>query len=301
MRKIMDTICAQTDIPELELVCRGKVRDVYAAGKFLVLVATDRLSAFDCVLPDGIPGKGKVLTQLSCFWFEAISDWMPNHYFSTRLEDLPVALGGSREVLEGRTMICHRAQAIPVECVVRGYLAGSGWQEYRKTGSVCGIRLPEGLVENSPLDPPVFTPATKASTGHDENISFQEMEKRVGSALAAEMREASLRIFSFASALTASRGLILSDTKFEFGLLDGRLLVIDELLTPDSSRYWDKSSYCPGRTPHSFDKQFVRDYLIASGWNKEPPAPKLSADVIGATSERYLLAYRLLTGREISI
>lgn len=296
----MTPVCTRTDVPELTLLCRGKVRDVYTAGDLLLLVATDRLSAFDCVLPDGIPGKGKVLTQLSRFWFEAISSWMSNHFIGTDLNDLRAQLNTSREILEGRTMLCRRTQAIPVECVVRGYLAGSAWREYQTTGEVCGIRLPGGLRENERLDPPIFTPATKAAAGHDENISFQALENRVGGELAGTLRDFSLRIYEYAARYTDSRDLILSDTKFEFGLLDGELLVIDELLTPDSSRYWEKSSYRPGQTPHTFDKQFIRDYLTAAGWNKEPPAPHLSTEVILATTERYLHAYQRLTGRALA-
>lgn len=293
------SVCTTTHVPQLNLLFRGKVRDVYTAGDLLLLVATDRISAFDSILPDGIPGKGRVLTQLSRFWFESIAEWMPSHFISTNLDDIPVNLGDSRTMLEGRTMVCRRAQPIPVECVVRGYLAGSAWKEYRESGQVCGIPLDPGLQENARLESPLFTPATKATSGHDENISFARLQELVGPETAIRLRDASLRIFDHAARYTESRGLILSDTKFEFGLSGDRMVVIDELLTPDSSRYWEQSEYRPGETPHSLDKQFVRDYLISIGWNKEPPPPHLSAEVIQATTERYLQAYSRLTGRSL--
>jgi phosphoribosylaminoimidazole-succinocarboxamide synthase len=293
-------VCTSTHVPQLNLLFRGKVRDVYTVGDLLLLVATDRISAFDSILPDGIPGKGRVLTQLSRFWFESVSGWMPSHFISTDLNDIPVDLGDNRSVLEGRTMICRRSRPIPVECVVRGYLSGSGWKEYCENGKVCGIPLTAGLKENARLDLPIFTPATKATSGHDENISFAQLQALVGPEVADRLRDASLRIFDHAARYAETRGLILSDTKFEFGWLGDQLVVIDELLTPDSSRYWEKSSYLPGEAPRSLDKQFVRDYLMSIGWNKEPPPPHLSESVIQATADRYLQAYSRITGQSLS-
>jgi len=290
-------VVVSTHISELSFIGRGKVRDIYRIQDYLVLVATDRISAFDCVLPNPIPWKGQVLTQISRFWFESLPKDFPTHYVSTCLEDLPVSLSmNSRRIMEGRTMICRTAEPIPVECVVRRYLAGSAWKEYKKSGTVCGEPLPAGLPEYEKLDQPIFTPATKASTGHDENISFEKMKSSIGADLASRLKETSLRIFSFASEYAQSRGLLLADTKFEFGAMGDQVMLIDELLTPDSSRYWSINDYRPGHVPPSFDKQFIRDYLLSLKWDQQPPAPVLEERIVSATTARYLEAYRILTG-----
>jgi phosphoribosylaminoimidazole-succinocarboxamide synthase len=293
-------VCVSTNIQGLSLTGRGKVRDIYRVQDYLVLVATDRISAFDCVLPDPIPWKGRVLTQISRFWFESFPRDLRTHYVSTRLEDLPVSLGEeAMQVMEGRTTICRLAEPIPMECVVRGYLAGSAWKEYCKSGTVCGQSLPSGLQEYGKLEQPLFTPATKAASGHDENISFERMKREIGEDLAERLKSLSLRIFSFAAEYAQSRGLLLADTKFEFGHIGLQVVLIDEVLTPDSSRYWSIDEYRPGQVPPSFDKQFIRDYLLSLPWNQQPPAPALGTDIIAATTARYLEAYRILTGSRL--
>jgi phosphoribosylaminoimidazole-succinocarboxamide synthase len=267
---------------------RGKVRDVYALGEDrLLVVATDRLSAFDVVLPGGIPGKGVILTQLSLFWFRKLAHVVPHHVLTAEVGEYPSALLPSRDQLEGRSMIVRRTDPLPVECVVRGYLAGSGWKDYERSGAVCGLPLPPGLREADRLPEPLFTPATKADSGHDENITFAGMVERVGPAVAEEARAASLALYARASAHAEARGIILADTKFEFGLVDGRLLWIDEALTPDSSRFWPRAGWTVGSSPPSFDKQFVRDYLETLEWDKRPPGPVLPHDVVARTREKY--------------
>lgn len=288
----------QTDLPGVRLRSRGKVRDIYEVGDRLLIVTTDRISAFDVVLPTPIPDKGRVLTQLSLFWFERLRDLVPNHVISAT--EFPAELAEVAPWLAGRTVLVHRADPLPIECVVRGYLAGSGWKDYQRTGVVCGIPLPAGLRESEQLPEPIFTPATKATTGHDENISFEEAAARIGRPLAERVRELSLEIYRRASAYARERGIIIADTKFEFGLLGGELIWIDEALTPDSSRFWPADGYVPGRPQPSFDKQFVRDYLEHIGWNKQPPAPELPAEVVTGTRDRYREAFRRLTGRELS-
>jgi phosphoribosylaminoimidazole-succinocarboxamide synthase len=286
----------ETRLPGFTLWRRGKVRDVYDLGDRLLVVATDRISAFDVVLPTGIPGKGVLLTQLSLFWFRLLSDVVPNHVLTAEVDEYGEDLAAHRAQLEGRSMLVVKADPFPVECVVRGYLVGSGWKDYQKTGAVCGIALPPGLRESERLDPPLFTPSTKAEKGHDENISFAEVERLVGPPRAAELRDLSLEIYRRARAHAESRGIILADTKFEFGVRDGRVLWIDEALTPDSSRFWPADSYAPGRPQPSFDKQYVRDYLDTLGWDKRPPAPSLPEEVVRRTLEKYLEAHARLTG-----
>jgi phosphoribosylaminoimidazole-succinocarboxamide synthase len=285
-------------LPGVRLFSRGKVRDVYEAGPGqLVIVATDRLSAFDVVMGEGIPGKGWVLTQLSCFWFEMFGKSFPNHFLSSKLEDYPSELQPFADQLEGRSMLARKAEPFPIECVVRGYLAGSGLNEYRVTGRVCGIELPAGLSEGSKFDQPIFTPATKASTGHDENITWEESISRVGRETAQKLRDYSLDLYSKASDYAAGRGIIIADTKFEWGRNGSDIILIDEILTPDSSRFWPQQGYQPGKPQASFDKQFVRDYLESLHWNKQPPPPPLPPEVVGKTSEKYRQAYSLLTGQ----
>ena len=290
----------QTDIPGAALFRRGKVRDVYAVADRLLIVATDRISAFDVVLPNGIPMKGTVLTQLSLFWFDFLKEIVANHLVTAAIGDFPPPFTAFREQLEGRSMLVTRADVFPIECVARGYLAGSGWKEYLQTGQVCGIKLPSGLREADRLPEPIFTPATKAESGHDINISEAEMANLIGEAATAKLRELTLSIYARASAYALERGIIVADTKFEFGLKDGQVILVDEVLTPDSSRFWPRSLYEPGRSQPSFDKQFVRDYLETLDWDKQPPGPLLPDDVVQRTTEKYLEAYRLLTGREIA-
>jgi len=295
------TAILETNIPILPLVRRGKVRDIYALDEDrLLIVATDRISAFDVVLPTGIPRKGEVLTQLSRFWFEKMQSQVAHHLITTTPWEVDRRLLPYRDVLARRSMLVWRTDVIPIECVVRGYLAGSGWKEYRETGSVCGIRLPTGFVESARLPEPIFTPATKADHGHDVNISEAEMARRIGAERTEMLKERSLRIYRDAAAYALERGIILCDTKFEFGFRDSELLWIDEALTPDSSRFWAVSEYRPGGPQPSFDKQYVRDYLETIGWNKEPPAPALPDDIVRRTMDKYLLAYRLLTGEDLS-
>ena len=277
---------------------QGKVRDLYDLGDQLLLVASDRISAFDVVLPDTIPFKGEVLTRLSVFWFDVLSNVTENHLISTDVADLPERFTAHAGYLAGRFMLVKKATVFPVECIVRGYLAGSGWAEYQRVGTVCGVALPEGFVESSRLPEPIFTPSTKAEIGdHDENVSFGRMAEIIGTDAAAELRAKSLAVYSAARDHAASRGIIIADTKFEFGVVDGRVTLVDEVLTPDSSRFWPAESYAPGSGQPSFDKQFVRDWLSASGWDKVSPPPALPADVIAKTSEKYIQAYELITGR----
>ena len=290
----------ETAFGNLQLYARGKVRDLYSAGDNLLLVATDRISAFDHVLASGIPGKGEVLTQISLFWFDFLSNTVANHLITANVDEYPVELRTYSDDLRGRSMLVNRAQMFPVECVVRGYLSGSGWKDYLATGSVCGIALPAGLRESEQLPQPIFTPASKSSSGeHDENISFDQMVERVGAPIAEELRRLSLLIYRKAAAHAASCGLILADTKFEFGRTARGIVLADEVLTPDSSRFWPLAGYVPGGAQPSFDKQFVRDYLESIRWNKKAPAPALPGDVVRRTQEKYLEAFRLLTGHRL--
>jgi phosphoribosylaminoimidazole-succinocarboxamide synthase len=290
---------SETHLPGLRLVRRGKVRDVYEVdGELLLIVATDRISAFDCVLPTQIPRKGEVLTALSRFWFQKLASVVPHHLVTTEVSEMPAAVRAHAETLRGRSMLVTRTEVVPVECVARGYLAGSGWKDYRRTGEVCGHRLPAGLRESEKLPRPLFTPATKAEEGHDENISEARMREIVGGELTDQLRETTLALYGEAERYALSRGIIIADTKFEFGRdRTGRLLLIDEALTPDSSRFWPAGEYVAGRPQPSFDKQFVRDYLETLDWDKRPPAPPLPPEVAAATTARYLEAYRLLTGK----
>jgi phosphoribosylaminoimidazole-succinocarboxamide synthase len=296
------TALLTTNLGETRLLGRGKVRDLYAVDDALLLVATDRISAFDWVLGSGIPGKGKILTQISLFWFDLLKELVPNHLISAEVSDYPAALRPYAVQLEGRSMLVKRANMFPVECVARGYLAGSGWREYRDAGTVCGITLPAGLKDGSQLPEPIFTPATKSLDGaHDENISFAATETAVGAADAAEMRRLTLALYTRAAAHAAACGLILADTKFEFGRTAEGIILADEVLTPDSSRFWDASAWKPGGAQPSFDKQFVRDYLEAIHWNKQAPAPSLPDDVVERTQAKYLEAFRRLTGQDLSL
>jgi len=291
------SILLQTDLPGLKLHARGKVRDIYTVGDALLFVATDRISAFDHILGSGIPDKGAILTQLSLFWFDFLRDVGPNHILASDFSQFPAELQPYRDQLAGRSMLVKHAEMFPVECVVRGYLSGSGWKDYLQTGGVCGIPLPENLLESARLPEPIFTPAAKNNIGHDENISFAEMTSRVGKEAAEKLRDLTLTIYARAEKHAESKGLVLADTKFEFGTVDGQIVLADEVLTPDSSRYWLASGYKPGGAQPSFDKQFVRDYLESIRWNKQAPAPALPEEVIAKTREKYLDAYRLITGR----
>ena len=293
---------AQTNFDGLTLFRRGKVRDVYDLGETLLIVATDRLSAFDVVLPDPIPMKGTVLTQISKFWFDRTGHVVRNHVISTDVDEYPAECAPYAEQLRGRSMLVRKTQPLAIECVVRGYLTGSGLKEYRKTQSVCGIALPEGLVDGSMLPEPLFTPSTKAEVGHDENIDFEAAAGIVGRDLAQKASDLSIALYSFARDYAKDRGIIIADTKFEFGVdADGELILIDEALTPDSSRFWPMDGYAPGQSQPSFDKQYVRDYLEAVQWDKTPPAPALPAEVIEKTTEKYIEAYRLVTGEELKV
>jgi len=293
----MTAVVWQTDFPGLKLASRGKVRDIYEVGDDLLIVATDRLSAFDVVLPTPIPDKGRVLTQLSLFWFKTLADILPHHVLSAT--EFPPPANVYSQQLAGRSMLCRKTRPLPIECVVRGYLAGSGWKDYRTSGRVCGVALPPGLRESDRLPAPIFTPSTKATSGHDENISFDEVVARVGGERAEELRSVSLEIYRRAAAYAEPRGILLADTKFEFGLIGDQLIWIDEALTPDSSRFWPAQGYQPGRSQPSFDKQYVRDYLESIGWNKQPPGPQLPPEVVERTRAKYREAYRLLAGVEL--
>ncbi len=289
----------ESNLPGLELIRRGKVRDVYSIdADRLLIVATDRISAFDVILGSGIPDKGRVLTQISLFWFNFLSD-IPNHLISANVDEYPAELHQYRDQLEGRSMLVRRAKMIDIECVARGYLSGSGWKEYVANSTICGIPLPAGLKESDRLPGPIFTPATKAQSGHDENISFEEAAKSIGVKLTSELRDLTLKIYGKAAAYAETRGIILADTKFEFGFVNNQLVLGDEVLTPDSSRFWPRASYKPGGAQPSYDKQFVRDYLESITWNKQPPGPVLPNEVVEQTGNKYKEAYRVLTGKSL--
>ncbi len=300
--KLLDPVVLQTDFPDLQLHASGKVRDVYQLdAERLLFVATDRISAFDYVLATGIPHKGRVLSQISLFWFDYLSDIVPNHVITADVEKYPQTLQKYADQLRGRSMVVQRAEMFPVECVVRGYISGSAWKEYKATGKVCGIALPVGLRESEAFPKPIFTPSTKATSGHDENISFAKMCEIVGTETASHLRDLTLRIYKKAAAYARQRGIIIADTKFEFGRTALGITLADEVLTPDSSRFWPADKYAPGRAQESYDKQYVRDYLEEIRWNKQPPAPALPAEVAARTSEKYLEAYFQLTGQKLDV
>ena len=300
--ELLDPVLLRTDYSELELHASGKVRDVYRLdADHLLFVATDRISAFDYVLATGIPHKGRVLTQISLFWFDFLKDIVPNHLVTADVDRYPAALRPHADELRGRSMMVMRAEMFPVECVARGYLSGSGWKEYKATGTVCGIKLPSGLKESDQLPEPIFTPATKATTGHDINISFEEMCRLMDPGLCKQLRDLTLRIYKKAADYARQRGIIIADTKFEFGQTAQGITLADEVLTPDSSRFWPADTYAPGKAQNSYDKQYVRDYLEEIRWNKQPPAPALPPEVALHTSEKYLEAYRQLTGRKLEV
>jgi len=292
-------VLIESNIPELKLISRGKVRDIYRVADELLIVATDRISAFDYILQTGIPRKGEVLTQLSLFWFEHFKSLLPTHVITADVEKYPPPLPKHRGQLAGRSMMVSEAEMLPVECVARGYVSGSGWKDYQKTGSICGISLPSGILESGQLPEPIFTPATKATDGHDENISFDQAAEIIGRDVAVKVRDLTLDIYRRASEYARERGIIIADTKFEFGFIDGELVLADEVLTPDSSRFWPAAQYSPGGPQPSFDKQYVRDYLESINWNKLPPAPALPPGVARNTSEKYLEAYRRLSGKSL--
>ncbi len=292
-------VILETDFPGVTRVGRGKVRDVYSVDERLVIVATDRISAFDYILATGIPDKGRVLTQLSIFWFDFLRELTPTHFLSASVDEYPAPLPQFRDQLEGRSMLVKRAEMVQIECVARGYISGSGWKEYRQEGTVCGIKLPAGLKESDKLPEPIFTPATKAQSGHDENVSFEHVVSLIGEDLARRLRDLTLNIYHRAAEYAETKGIIIADTKFEFGFVGGELVLGDEVLTPDSSRFWPAETYKPGGAQYSFDKQFVRDYLESIHWNKQPPAPALPAEVAAKTGEKYRQAYRVLTGRDL--
>ncbi len=300
--RLLDPVLLQTDIPDLKLHASGKVRDVYYVDdEHLLFVATDRISAFDYILATGIPNKGRVLTQISLFWFDFLADIVPNHVITADVQRYPESVRKYSDQLTGRSMLVQRAEMFPVECVVRGYISGSAWKEYKATGKVCGIELPAGLKESDAFPEPIFTPATKAVSGHDENISFEQMSKIVGEEAATQLRDITLKIYKKAAAYARQRGIIIADTKFEFGRTAKGVTLADEVLTPDSSRFWPADKYVPGRSQESYDKQYVRDYLEQIRWNKQPPAPALPAEVAQRTSEKYLEAYFQLTGRKLDV
>ena len=290
----------QTNFSGLNKARSGKVRDVYEVDDKLLIVATDRISAFDVILADGVPGKGIILTQMSKFWFDLVKDIVPNHLVATDVDDYPQACRPYADGLRGRSMLVKKAEPLPVECIVRGYIAGSAWNEYKVSGTVCGIKLPEGLVESDKFPEPLFTPSTKAAIGdHDENISLEQMKSIVGDEMGQRLSDLSIAVYKRAAEWALGRGIILADTKFEFGVADGELILIDEIFTPDSSRFWLTREYEAGRGQESLDKQFVRDYLLATGWDKTPPPPSLPEEVVNQTRERYLEAYRIITGNEL--
>ncbi len=291
----------KTDFTDLKLLSRGKVRDIYDLGDRLLIVATDRISAFDVVLPTPIPDKGRILTRMSLFWFDFLKDIVKNHLLTANVDEYPEETGPYREILSGRSMLVKKARVLPVECIVRGYITGSAMKEYRKTGKVCGIPLPAGLREADRLPEPIFTPSTKAEQGeHDVNITFEECARLIGKELAERVKELSLALYRKAAEYAESRGIIIADTKFEFGIVDGELILVDEVLTPDSSRFWPREEYEPGRPQKSFDKQFIRDWLTEIGWNRKPPAPEIPPEIVAKTRERYLEALRRLTGETLS-
>ncbi len=296
-----EAVVVTTDFKDLTLVSRGKVRDIYEVGDALLIVATDRISAFDVVLPTAIPCKGKVLSQLSAYWFEVLSGIIAHHLISTEVKEYPSVCRKYEAMLKGRSMLVKKADPLPVECVVRGYLAGSGWGEYQKSGAICGITIEKGLKESSPLARPIFTPSTKAQGGaHDENIFVERVKEMVGIQVSERLKEVSVSLYSKGGAMARERGIIIADTKFEFGWCKGALILIDEVLTPDSSRFWPLDEYESGRTQQSFDKQFVRDYLLSLKWDKSPPAPHLPEEIVNKTSEKYLEAFKRLTGHELT-
>lgn len=296
---MLEPVLLTTNFPNLKLYKKGKVRDVYDLGESILFIATDRISAFDVVLPNGIPYKGKVLTQLSSFWFQYTKSIIPNHLITSEVTEFPSETKKYQQVLTGRTILVKKSHLIEIECVVRGYLAGSAWKEYKTSGTVCGLKLSKGLVESSKLPEPIFTPSTKASSGHDINISEQEMMNIVGRYVGQQLKDKSLALYQSAANYAESCGIIISDTKFEFGILNGELILIDEILTPDSSRFWPKDGYQPGQPQKSFDKQFVRDYLESLDWDKIPPGPTLPDEVVKKTSEKYLEAYQRFVGKEL--
>jgi phosphoribosylaminoimidazole-succinocarboxamide synthase len=299
---LLDSVLLQTDFPDLKLHSSGKVRDIYEIGSDqLLFIASDRISAFDYILATGIPHKGRVLTQISLFWFDFLADIVPNHLVTADVEKYPATVRKYADQLRGRSMLVRRAEMFPVECVVRGYISGSAWKEYKASGKVCGISLPSGLKESDQLPEPIFTPATKATTGHDENISFDEMCKIVGVETASHLRDLTLRVYKKAAAYALHRGIIIADTKFEFGRTPQGITLADEVLTPDSSRFWPADKYAPGLPQDSYDKQYVRDYLEQIHWNKQPPAPALPPEVARRTSEKYLEAYLQLTGHKLDV
>lgn len=290
----------ETEIKEVSLLKKGKIRDLYDLGKNLLIVATDRISSFDFILPTPIPDKGKILTQISKFWFSFLSDIIPNHIISTEVEDLPENLKQYKDALDSRFMIAKKCEVIPFECIVRGYISGSAWKEYQKNNAVCGITLPKGLAESEKLKEPIFTPATKAESGHDENVGFEYMEDKLGVELSERIRSVSLELYKKASEYALTKGIIIADTKFEFGLnKENSLILIDEALTPDSSRFWLKDEYFPGKPQKSFDKQYVRDYLNSLDWDKTDPAPELPEEIVSITREKYLNALKKITGKEL--
>jgi len=300
--QLLDTVLLRSDFPELELLVSGKVRDVYRLdSQHLLFVATDRISAFDYILATGIPHKGRVLTQISLFWFELLKSIVPNHLVTAEVDKYPGPARKYADQLRGRSMMVLKADMVPVECVVRGYISGSAWKEYKASGTVCGIKLPSGLKESDKLPQPIFTPATKATTGHDENIPFEEMVRIVGEEKSKQLRDLSLAIYTKAADYARTKGIIIADTKFEFGITGRGITLADEVLTPDSSRFWPADKYEPGRAQDSYDKQYVRDYLEQIRWNKQPPAPALPQEVVLKTSEKYLEAYHQLTGRELDV
>ncbi|HVN23803.1 MAG TPA: phosphoribosylaminoimidazolesuccinocarboxamide synthase [Syntrophorhabdales bacterium] len=293
----MEKVITQTQFPSLSPPRRGKVRDVYDLGEQLLIVATDRISAFDVVLPTAIPDKGRVLTQLSLFWFHEMRDVIENHLVETDVDKYPEALRKYRDQLQGRSMVVKKAKTVPAECVVRGYLTGSGWKDYKESGSVCGITLTPNLVESAKLPEPIFTPSTKAEVGHDTNMSFDDLVRFAGQPLAEQLRDVSVRIFKRASEIAEKRGILIADTKFEFGIIDGKLKVIDEMLTPDSSRFWSAKEYRPGKPQESYDKQIVRDYLNTLDWNKTSPGPELPPEIVEKARARYIEILKILTGK----
>jgi phosphoribosylaminoimidazole-succinocarboxamide synthase len=289
----------ETNFPKLKFLKRGKVRDIYDLGEHLLIVATDRLSAFDVIMPQPIPDKGKVLTQISNYWFRTIEDIIPNHLVSTEVDDFPSECVPYKEQLRGRSIVVKKAKPLAVECVVRGYISGSGWNDYKKTGAICGIKLPDGLVESQRFPEPIFTPATKEDVGHDENIDFEQTAKIVGKELAELAREKTIAVYKRGVETADKKGIIIADTKMEFGVYNGELIIIDELLTPDSSRFWPREKYQPGRAQDSYDKQYVRDYLLSIKFNKQPPGPIMPEDVITKTSQLYREALKQLTGKDV--
>ena len=299
MNSTHNSVILQTNLTGVERHAQGKVRDVYSAGDRLVFVATDRISAFDYVLATGIPDKGRVLTQLSIFWFDFLRDLTPTHFLTSDVSQYPAPFPEFRDQLEGRSMLVKRANMIEIECVARGYISGSGWKEYQQNGTVCGIKLPTGLRESDKLPEPIFTPATKAQTGHDENVSYEHVVGLIGEDLAKRLRDLTLEIYSRAARYAETKGIIIADTKFEFGFVGDQLVLGDEVLTPDSSRFWPADTYKAGGAQFSFDKQYVRDYLESIRWNKQPPAPALPAEVAAKTGEKYRQAYRIITGRDL--